>query len=267
MRLKLFPMALALAALPALAQDSSEAFPAGVHHTHPMQFLGVRPDGTVMSPNWSGYVVTGSQFTSAQGSWTVPSVDCSRTPNSESAFWVGIDGYLNSSQTVEQTGTDSDCRGTTPRYYAWYEFYPHGSVIIDRVTVAPGDVMSASVEYSNSEFTLTITNQTTGHSFSKTGTVQGARRSSAEWIVEKPEACLPTCGLAPLSDFGTVYLGQDYTNSSGTNFATDSSTSGAIEAFGTNVQMIVMSNNGTDNAVPSTLTSDGTSFDVKWEHK
>jgi hypothetical protein len=216
------------------------------------------------STNWSGYAVTGSSFTSAKASWTVPTVNCTKTPNTYAAFWVGLDGWTSS--TVEQTGTDSDCDGKTPSYYAWYEFYPAGSVLISSVTVAPGNQMSASVVYSSSEFTITITNETTGKSYSKSSKVSGAKRSSAEWIAEAP-CCTNSGGILPLADFGTVDFGEDYTNVSSTNYATDSSVSGPISDFGSAVNEAIMVNGstGADEAVPSALTSDGTSFTVAWD--
>jgi Peptidase A4 family len=216
------------------------------------------------STNWSGYAVTGSSFTSAKASWKVPTVNCTKTPNTYAAFWVGLDGWTSS--TVEQTGTDSDCDGKTPSYYAWYEFYPAGSVLISSVSVAPGDEMSASVVYSGSEFTITITNETTGKSYSKSGKVSGAKRSSAEWIAEAP-CCTNSGGILPLADFGTVDFGEDYTNVSSTNYATDSSVSGPIGDFGTAINEAIMVNGstGADEAVPSALTSDGTSFTVTWD--
>jgi hypothetical protein len=92
---------------------------------------------------------------------------------------VGIDGYND--QTVEQTGTDSDCDGSNrPSYYAWYEFYPEPSFTISSLTITPGDMMSAKVTYNGSEFTTMITDETTGKSFTKSATVSGAKRSSAE---------------------------------------------------------------------------------------
>ena len=166
----------ALAILPAFAQVPSNpvAPPASAvlapRQHAPRKLLGFHPDRVIdnvtvsESTNWSGYAVTGSGFTNAKGSWTVPSVNCSATPNTYSSFWVGIDGWTSS--TVEQTGTDSDCSGTTPSYYAWYEFYPKGSYLISSVPVAPGNKMSAEVVYSGNEFTATITNVTTGNSFS-----------------------------------------------------------------------------------------------------
>jgi hypothetical protein len=216
------------------------------------------------SENWSGYAVTGSSFTKASGSWTVPAVNCSLTPNTYASFWVGIDGY--SSSTVEQTGTDSDCNGPDPSYYAWYEFYPKGSVLITGLPVSAGNKMSAEVSYSGNEFTITITNESTGKSFSKSSTVPSAKRSSAEWIAEAP-CCTRSGGILPLSDFGTVDFGLDYTGVSGTNDATDTSTSGAISAFGSGVQVITMvTSKGVDEAIPSaSLTSSGTSFTVLWK--
>jgi Peptidase A4 family len=229
----------------------------------PMKFHSVRSDGTLESENWSGYAVTGSDFTKAGGSWTIAEVNCSATPNTYSAFWVGIDGY--SSSTVEQTGTIAYCDGDRAVYYAWYEFYPAGSVEISSVPVSPGNKISASVTYSGEEFTTKITNESMGKSHSQTARVAGAKRSSAEWIAEAP-CCTSSGDILPLSDFGTGDFGADYTGVSGTNDAAASSVSGAISKFGADVQkMIMVSSNGAEEALPSALTSDGTSFTVVWK--
>jgi hypothetical protein len=274
--LSLSGISLLLAISPAFAQQAS--VPAANQHAvviAPRQHAPRRvyPNSTPQkigdvtvedSTNWSGYAVEGSSFTKALASWTVPSVTCSKTPNTYSSFWVGIDGWTSS--TVEQTGTDSDCDGSSPSYYAWYEFYPNPSIEITSVTVSPGNHISASVTYSGSEFTITITNETTGKSYSKSSKVSGAKRTSAEWIAEAP-CCTRSGGILPLSDFGTVYFGDDYTGVASTNDATDSSVSGAISAFGSNVYESIMVNGttGADEAVPSSLTADGTSFDVVWD--
>ncbi|MGA9474588.1 MAG: G1 family glutamic endopeptidase [Terriglobales bacterium] len=266
-----------LSALPAVAQTQSGAAASPSTTTlasrdllaprqhAPMRLHGngLATDGSVTSENWSGFAVTGSAFTVAKGSWTIPTVNCTKTPSTYSSFWVGIDGY--SSSTVEQTGTDSDCSGTSPRYYAWYEFYPAGSILISSVPVSPGNKMSASVTYSGSEFTIKITNVTTGKTFSKSSRVSGARRTSAEWIAEAP-CCTGSGGILPLADFGTVDLGSDYTGVSGTNDATDGAISGPISEFGSSVFSITMvSSGGANEAVPSALSADGTSFDVVWK--
>jgi hypothetical protein len=167
---------------------------------------------------------------------------------------------------VEQTGTDSDCDGKSPTYYAWYEFYPAGSILISSVPVSPGNQMSAAVTYSGSEFTIKITNESTGKTYSKSSKVSGAKRSSAEWIAEAP-CCTNRGGILPLADFGVVNLGADYTGISGTNYATDTSTSGPISDFGSSdiEEITMVSTRGVDEAVPSGLTGDGTSFTVTWK--
>lgn len=247
----------------------------------PVKIHGWRPENQVDSENWSGYAVTGSGFTQVTGSWIVPAVNCTETPatrssNVYSSFWVGIDGY--NSNTVEQIGTDSDCdyngrdESSVATYYAWYEFYPAGSREIS-LTISPGDQMSAEVSYNGSEFTVTIKDVTAGTSYSKTETVRGAQRSSAEWIAESP-CCTRSGGFLPLSDFGTVSFGEDYTRVSGTNYATDSSTSGPISAFGipctetvssncvAQINMVTSSGAVEDNS--ASLSGDGTSFQVVW---
>jgi hypothetical protein len=227
----------------------------------PMRLHGRVPGG-VQSDNWSGYAVTGSAFTDAKGSWHVPEVNCSKTPNTNSAFWVGIDGYNNG--TVEQNGTSSDCSGTTPVYYAWYEFFPAAPVVIQDVPVSPGDVISAEISYNGSEFTLYIKNETTGKSHGRTKAVPGAQRSSAEWIAEAPGSS--GGGVLPLADFGKANFGEDKTGVSGTNYAIDSSTSGPISDFGNQVEEITMvSSKNVVEAVPTSLTSDGTSFTIAWK--
>ena len=204
------------------------------------------------SVNWAGYAVTGpdGSVTNVKGSWTVPTVDCVSTPNSYSASWTGIDGY--NSGTVEQIGTSSNCRGTTPEYYAWYEFYPKFSFSVP-IPVTAGDVISAEVNYKGKgQFVATITNTRTGQTFSKTGKVAQAKRSSAEWIIEAPWSG----GVLPLANFGVANFGP--------NYATVNGISGNIGSFGTAVQSITMvSYSNTPKAQPSALSGDG-NFSVQW---
>jgi hypothetical protein len=247
----------ALALLPAFAQVSEKVAP--------RQLGQIRDkvdhlDGTSDSSNWSGYAVLGTTFTSAEASWTVPAAVCTGVRGDEyAAFWVGLDGY--SSSTVEQTGTLSDCSGRNPNYYAWYEFYPNPMYEITSVPISPGNVISASVTFSGSEFTVTIKNVTTGRSYTKTAKVSGAARSSAEWITEAP-CCTNSGGILPLADFGTVNFGLDYTSVAGTNYANG----GTIGSFGSNVQQItkVGSSTSPQTSTCSALSSDGTSFTCTW---
>lgn len=84
--------------------------------------------------------------------------------------------------------------------------------------VSPGDRMSAEVIYNGSDFVITMANETTGKSYSKSHPPGQAKRASAEWIAEANGYFL--------SDFGTVSFGEDYTSVGRTNYAGDSKTSG-----------------------------------------
>lgn len=154
------------------------------------------------STNWSGYAATGANaaFTSVSASWTEPTATCtSRRSDQYAAFWVGLDGY--SSDSVEQTGTDSDCDGRSPDYYGWYEMYPANPVYFSN-TVRPGDQLSASVRFSGTEtYTLVLKDSTEGWTQTIVQNEPGLDRSSAEVITEAPSS---ETGVLPLADFGTV---------------------------------------------------------------
>lgn len=103
------------------------------------------PANDVTSSNWSGYAVqAASAFTDVVGSWTQPAVSCTAA-TTYSSFWIGIDGYADT--TVEQLGTEADCVHGSPVYRAWYELYPKAPVTFPD-TVKPGDVLSAQVSRS-----------------------------------------------------------------------------------------------------------------------
>jgi hypothetical protein len=206
------------------------------------------------STNWSGYAVTGAKGSvkDVKGEWTVPAIQgtCPST-NQYSSFWVGIDGY--NSGTVEQTGTDSDCQGGAPVYYAWFEFYPHPSYLISSVPVKPGDTVSAEAKFNGRAYVVTLKDVTTGKSFSTSAKVSSAQRTSAEWIAEAPYSG----GILPLANFGTI------------NFFADKATVGTVTApigsFISYVQITMVTNSNVVKAQPSALSPDGTSFSVTWK--
>jgi len=167
------------------------------------QSLTGGPNAAVTSSNWAGYAATGSagQFTGVSGSWIQPAGQCAGDEQGDAyaAFWVGLDGYTGN--TVEQTGSEVDCAGGSPEYYAWYELYPGTSVNFTN-PVRPGDHFTASVSYQGSnQFQITLADTTQDWTQSVTKTVAGAARSSAEVITEAPSSGSSTL---PLTDFGTV---------------------------------------------------------------
>jgi hypothetical protein len=236
-----------------------------------------RNNGSWTSYNWSGYAVTNSTVgavTDVKGSWVVPTATCPAGSNGYSSFWVGIDGF--SSNTVEQTGTDSDCvslngKTGTPTYYAWFEFYPAGGYLIGFPrAITPGDQMTAEVKYagtsggprgrpSGPQFTITITDVSKNESYSFTQSVSGAQQTSAEWIAEAP--CCETVNgkqaVLPLADFGLMSF------SNGT--ATVKGTTGSIASFGSADQEITMIgefNTSLLKAQPSGVSGGG--FSDQW---
>lgn len=159
-----------------------------------------------VSTNWSGYAVQTDlnapqvgAVTAVSGSWVVPAAKGHRT--AYSSIWVGIDGYT--SGTVEQIGTDSDIINGRPVYYVWYEMYPRPAVIVNSMTVRPGDSVSAQVTYVAGQFLLQLSNHSNGKSFSVAQSMAGAERSSADWIVEAPSSGR---GVLPLANFRTVTI-------------------------------------------------------------
>jgi Peptidase A4 family len=226
------------------------------------------------SLNWSGYAVTGTTFTDVKGSWIQPTANCASTTASPtngkgngnghgnghggggqsqstySSFWVGLDGY--SSNTVEQTGTDADCSGTTPVYYGWYEFYPAFPVNFSN-PVSPGDTINAEVSVSGSTVTITLQDATKGWTQHATQSSAGYALSSAEWIAEAPSSGK----VLPLANFGTV----NFTNAS----ATGGGKAGSISDF-TYDPLTMVTTSGVTKAAPSGLSNRGSAFSVTWFH-
>ena len=197
------------------------------------------------SSNWSGYAVTGSRFTSVSASWTEPTARCSGT--AYSSFWVGLDG--DTSNTVEQTGTDADCSGSAPQYYAWYEMYPKYPVNL-RGTVKPGDHLSASVTTNGSgSFTLTITDSTQNWTNTTTARLKSAKLASAEVIAEAPSS---SGGVLPLANFGTA------------NFSGASANGSLLASNTPHIDPITMQSGSTVKAQPSSISNG--SFSVAWKH-
>jgi len=135
------------------------------------------------SSNWSGYAVTGASYTSVTGSWKVASVAASNK-QTFSSTWIGIDGFNDSN--LIQTGTEADYYSGSAHYNAWWEILPAAETPISNIIVHPGDAMSANIhQLSGSQWSITLTDVTTGQSFSTTQGYRG-QLTSAEWIEEAP---------------------------------------------------------------------------------
>lgn len=197
------------------------------------------------STNWSGYAVTGGTYKTVTASWVQPAVTCSGT--AYSSFWVGIDG--DTSGTVEQTGTEADCNGSTPVYSAWYEMYPKfPSTYSDVVT--PGDHFTSTVSTDGAgNFTLTLADTSRGWTESVAKRLKSAKLASAEVIAEAPSS---SGGVLPLANFGTASF-----SGAAVNGSTLTSTTAGIDP-------ITMQSGSTVKAQPSSISNGA--FTVTWKH-
>jgi putative intracellular protease/amidase len=203
--------------------------------------------GHSTSTNWAGYAVAGGRYTSVSAAWTQPSVNCSVTASGWSSFWVGLDG--DTSNTVEQTGTEADCSNGHPVYSTWYEMYPKYPKNYAN-PVAAGDRFTASVTTDGrGSFTLTLSDTTRNWSQTTVARLRSASLSSAEVIAEAPSS---SGGVLPLADFGSVAFGSATVNGS----LLTSSTPG--------LDPLTMASGSTVKAQPSSISNG--SFSVTWRH-
>jgi len=141
--------------------------------------------------------------------------------------------------------------------------YPQNpSEVLVRLSVAPGNVISASVTYnppvtvsrdhrrvtSSSSFTLTLADITTGASYSTTQAAYlAANRSSAEVIAEAPYSN----GILPLANFGVA------------NFSS-SKVNGLALGNAAGLEAVTMDDPHGMIATPSTLDATKENFSITW---
>jgi hypothetical protein len=234
-----------------------------------------------VSSNWAGYALTGTNasgtatsYSNVVGSWVQPKVTCAAGQPSYSAFWVGLGGFSDDAQALEQIGTESNCdaRGR-PVYAAWYEIVPAPSIPI-AMKMAPGDRMTAAVLVQGTQVTLQLTNTTRHIRVTRRVTVQQPDLTSAEWIAEAPSSCSSSgqCRTLPLADFGTVSFARAA--------ATGDGHAGTISDpawQATPVELAELGQDGLDTsfagmrpspatsgASPGPLSADGRGFAVAW---
>ena len=216
---------------------------------------------TATSTNWAGYGAVGpatKTVTEVSGSWVQPALSCG-SKVSIAVFWVGIDGMVATAPSVEQTGTIGECVGGVASYAAWWEIYPLNDIQFiptTTINVAPGDHFTASVTFSGvtKDFTMKVTDTTTGQTFAKVHAYGPAKRETAECIAERPSG---SSGLYPLANFGKIV----FTSCD----ATIKGTHAGISTFAT-VYSIDMVKGTLNLAVVSAPRNSGATFTVTWKH-
>jgi hypothetical protein len=233
-----------------------------------------------VSSNWSGYAASAvadgtATFSDVTASWIQPKVSCTAGRTDSVAFWVGLGGDSEASQSLEQLGTEANCdgRGAAPTYSAWWEIVPAASVRIP-LKLRAGDRVTAAVVVKGEAVTLFLKNVTRKSRFTKTVTpAQPPDVSSAEWIAEAPSECNASgfCRGVPLTQFGTV----TFTNAA----AIADGHPGTISDPAWTADPIELIADGGGRrffglgdvlgpgvgAIPGELSADGRSFSVAWQ--
>ena len=202
--------------------------------------------------NWAGYAddnSTAKTYTHVSGTWKQPQVKCVAGENRVAVWWVGLDGFSNS--TVEQDGTLAACHGSTATYYTWWEMYPTNDIQLVGSTVAPGDKIVSSVKFAGGNYTLQLTDSThPANSFTEVeqcGAGQTCSNASAEWIAETVGTLR---GYQPWPNFGTWKL-------TGAK-VTGGATNGTIKSFPDDEITMIGSDLSTVLGTPGALTRPAT---------
>jgi hypothetical protein len=220
-------------------------------------------------------VVEPTTFSTVSATWREPAADCTTTHSTDptsSAFWVGLGGDSNSSNALEQAGTEADCTFAGARYFAWYELAPAVSVRLS-LNIAAGDKVSVSVSVSGRRVSILIRNLSRGTTFSKTAAMAAPDTTSAEWITEAPSVCFSSwCRQLSLTDFGIIKFSNAMARSRGrTGSISDSSWSATPITLQPRADRRGVFGGGRfapdpsfGAASPSALTQSGTEFSVTW---
>lgn len=184
----------------------------------PSVALGERaaPAKPVISPNWSGYVVFGTDAYDLQLVATdivVPRVRCAAGETTLTSIWAGIGGY-DSHYSLAQVGVSAYCEHGRAGYDLWDEWYDekknNPAHVISGVTVLPGEEVSLRVKKVNATHyvaSMAEWNPHSGHRLASYGTTLSDAHglpigNSAECVVESPAKIKG--GYYPLASFGAV---------------------------------------------------------------
>ena len=214
------------------------------------------------SRNWAGYVVrptsAATTFRTVTATWTQPAIHCNE-PNAWAVFWVGLDGWTNT--TVEQGGSSAKCVSGTPIYTLWWEMYPTGQ-ITSVFVINPGDSITATVSFAASQYLITVSDTTSGQTFTKHATCASnlaCSRRSAEVVAEDPGLPQSTA-LYPLANYQSVTFNRVS--------ASDSlGHTGSLTSARWQTAALTEKSAGETLASPSTVTANGSQFHAKWLHK
>jgi hypothetical protein len=208
------------------------------------------PSAYYTSTNWSGYMSPAGNFTGLSGSWKVPKPTGNGHSTTADAAWIGIGG-VTSNDLIQVGTTDFVSSSGQLSTAAFYELLPDSETIIPSLSIASGDIVTASLQLnSGDQWQITLADVTANETFTL-GVTYTSSLSSAEWIEEDPS--FASGGLVPFDHFGTI------------SFTGSQATSGGVTqtAAAAGAQAIIMVDSGGNHiATPSNLAPDGQSFTV-----
>jgi Peptidase A4 family len=240
---------------------------------------------TDVSSNWAGYVATGlgstpttasssMSYTDVTGQWVQPRASCKAGSPTSVAIWVGLGGYSESSQELEQVGTSADCDAHgQASYYVWYELVPADSVNLN-LKISPGDTIVSVVKVSGTDVLLQVIDRTRRTRFTRHLAMASPDLSSAEWIAEAPSQCNDSgfCKQLALTRFGSFAFTRTFAvgNSVGGTITSPAWTSTALQLVPRSHRFFGDPNDptasaGLAGAAPSPLLADGSGFTLTWQ--
>jgi len=226
--------------------NASHTVIAGKHVMHLQRHAGANQH----SLNWAGYIRTGSNFTSASGTWTVPKL--ASTYDGYSSTWVGIDGATSDDKFLIQTGTEADVVNGKRSYRAWWEVITPTNVapetLFSNLAISPGDSITATVSrLASGRWSMTLIDNTTGRRASHTTAFAGPG-SSAEWIQEDTDVD------------GYISTAPKWSKVKFTHLTLN----GANPKLRASEAVDLVDSKGTREARTSSPTSSGAAFSVTW---
>ncbi len=225
------------------------------------------------SGNWAGYAAHGAgvHFRSVSARWRVPTGSCASGGQGFSSIWIGLGGYSQTSNALEQTGTELDCSPDGRAVEsAWYELVPAAAHTVN-LSVRGGDLIQGAVTVAGHRVTVVLQDLTTHRSFRQTSVASQVDSSSADWIVEAPSGCDASgnCFTLPLADFGSAAI-------SAARAVTKNGHRGSVTSRWWGATKITLAPHaarffagtadGTGGkAIPSSLTAQGSAFTVSFQ--
>jgi hypothetical protein len=128
----------------------------------------------IANPEWAGFSATGITFTHLSAEWRQPALDCTTTKGDVSV-WIGFEAGARAGVTAK-----CDAANATAHYQAW----AGGGQ--DPFDVAPGDVIDASMNLHDGQFSVRITDVTNGGSAEASDRCDDScPRRKALWIASR----------------------------------------------------------------------------------